>query len=119
MLGLFVGAWLTAACQSGPEEKQGSLEDLDKLMADAKPVQGTSVDGAQPLEADPFALADPMTTPKPHTQEANVLGPRQDPYIRFGERIIVRAGVGGETFITKPYTMPTSKAERLVALMAA
>ena len=121
LMGLLVGALLAAACHTGPEgkDKQGSLEDLDKLMTGAQPVQATTVEGAQALEADPFALADPSTVPKPKSQEASAFGPRQDPYIRFGERIIVRSGVGEVMFITKPYTMPTSKAERLVALMSA
>src|SRR5262245_5728376 len=89
-------------------------------MAGAQPVKGTEVEGEVPLEAtDPLALADPDTVqvPKPQETEPTVL--RQDPYIHFGERIIVRQGVGGETFITKPYSMPSSKGEKLVQLMDA
>jgi len=103
---------------SGPQDEHGSLEELAELMGDAQPVKGTQVEGAEPLEADPFALAEQASVPPQVAAEDARATPHQDPYIRFGERIIVRPG-DGETFITKPYTMPATKAERLVELMEA
>jgi type II secretory pathway component GspD/PulD (secretin) len=112
-------AALSGACRGPgePEGKEGTLADIDTLMAGAQPVKATRVEGAEPIEADPFAFADLPSVP-PHPQEA-VAAPQQDPYIRFGERIIVRADDRGQVFITKPYTMPTTKAGRLVDLLAA
>src|SRR5688572_11747975 len=103
--------------------KEGSLAEIGKLLADGTPVKGTQVEGVEPLEADPYALADPATlaqqptVPQDPSEEEPVQ--RQDPYIRFGERIIVRKGVGGADFITKPYTMPVGKAKRLTELIGA
>lgn len=97
--------------------KEGGLEEIGKLLADGTPVKGTHVEGVEPLEADPYALADPATVAQEPLEEEPVQ--RQDPYIRFGERIIVRKGVGGTDFITKPYTMPVGKAQRLTELIGA
>ena len=78
---------------------------------------GAVVEGHEPLSADPYRLADPSVIfQQPSSPES---GPLQDPYIRFGERIIVRTNVGGEPLITKPYTMPAGKADKLVDLMGA
>jgi type II secretory pathway component GspD/PulD (secretin) len=111
---------LWCACASAPEEKEErGLKDIGELMADAEPVQATQVEGSEPLESDPFALADPATVEAaPQAPEEPPLL-QQNPYIRFGERIIVRAGIGGSPFITKPYTMPATKAQKLVDLMGA
>lgn len=112
---------VAAACRA-PEEssKEGSLEELGALLDDAQPVQGTQVEGSEALERDPYALAEPDAVPPPAPEEFEVEAlPRQDPYIRFGERIIVRMGVGGEAFITKPYSMPTTKGAKLVQLLSA
>lgn len=96
------------------------MEDLGKLMTESTPVKGTQVEGSEtPEGADPFALADPATTPVPAQEEQATLPLQLNPYIRFGERIIVRSGVGGTTFITKPYTMPATKAAKLLELMRA
>jgi type II secretory pathway component GspD/PulD (secretin) len=98
-----------------PKERRGSLAEIEQRLAAAEPVQGTQVEGQVPLESDPFALAAPGEVTLPQEEPSA----RQDPYIRFGERIIVRKGVGGVDFITKPYIVPTEKAQRLVELMLA
>jgi type II secretory pathway component GspD/PulD (secretin) len=115
---VLVASW--AGCAGAPEEEERGLEEIGELMAGAEPVQATVVEGSEALETDPFALADPEAlglAPAPEQEEDLPL--QQNPYIRFGERIIVRAGIGGLAFITKPYTMPPSKAKRLVDLMDA
>lgn len=87
-------------------------------MADARPVEALLVEGSVELASDPFELAEPGAVELAPTQE-EPQPLQQNPYIRFGERIIVRADAGGSPLITKPYTMPPSKAKRLVDLMAA
>lgn len=106
------------ACTSAPEKPRGGLAEIGALMEGAQPVKGTSVEGSEGLERDPFALAEPDTVRLP-VEEPELLPVQQNPYIRFGERIIVRSGVGGSPFITKPYSMPASKAQKLVDLMGA
>jgi len=120
---------LAGAC-SAPE-KEGSLAEIGQMMKDAKPVHGSAVEGAEPLVADAFALRTPeevaaaaAAAPAAASQDQGDQGApealvRQDPYIRFGERIIVRTDELGHTYITKPYTMPVGKAEGLVKLMGA
>jgi type II/III secretion system protein len=104
--------------EEGKDSEKG-LRDLGQLMADAKPVQGTQVEGEVPLTVeDPFALAPPESVAAA-APEAPSQAAQQSPYIRFGERIIVRSGIGGVAFITKPYTMPPGKAEKLVELLKA
>src|SRR5262245_16073789 len=98
---------LAGAC-SAPEKKEGSLAEIGQMMADAKPVHGSAVEGEQPLEADAFALRTPQEVAAaaapaaaPQDQAAPEALVRQDPYIRFGERIIVRTDELGHTYITK------------------
>jgi len=117
-------AALAASCTGLEPREEHGLSELGLLLDGAEPVKGSVVAGAEePPPVDAFALADPQALPAPAQEppQEPLLDPRprQDPYIRFGERVIVRKGVGGETFITKPYTMPVGKADRLVLLMSA
>ncbi|MSR61183.1 MAG: type II and III secretion system protein [Planctomycetes bacterium] len=113
-------AVLAGGCTGLEKREEHGLSELGQLIEGAQPVTGTVVEGAEaPPPVDPFALADPQSVSMPAQEPLLDPRPRQDAYIRFGERIIVRKGVGGEEFITKPYTMPTSKAKGLVDLMAA
>ncbi len=106
-----------AAPDSGKHE--GSLTELGQMMGDAQPVQGTQVEGREePPPADPYALA-PPDTQRPESALAAEALARQDPYIRFGERVIVRTQADGSLMITKPYTMPAGKAKKLVQLLDA
>jgi len=120
-------ALVLAACQSEPE-KRSSLTEIADLLAGDATVKGEVSAGEQPLERDPYELADPEHAPLLRTlqdgtaAQAPVSAPvllRQNPYIRFGERIIVRQFPGGETFITKPYSVPKGRAEKMVMLMHA
>lgn len=113
-----LGALGWGACTSAPPRRTGDLAALGELMEGAQPVKGTEVEGSEALERDPFALAEPEAV---HLsgEDSELLPVQQNPYIRFGERIIVRSGVGGSPFITKPYSMPASKAQKLVELMGA
>ena len=111
-----------SACAGPTENEEPGIKDIGALLAGGEPVKGTQVEGSVPLATDPFALAEPQEIAaeiKPPAPQAEVAPVHQNPYIRFGERIIVRTGVGGVSFITKPYTMPSSKAKRLVDLMGA
>lgn len=108
------------ACVGPPEDDSKGLRELGQMLPEGKPVQAMVVDGPVALETDPYALASPEATPAPAAAaEPSVQTPQQSPYIRFGERIIVRSGIGGLAFITKPYTMPPNKASKLVELMKA
>jgi type II secretory pathway component GspD/PulD (secretin) len=99
--------------------KQGSLAELEKLLEAGAPVKGKSVEGVEPLEGDPYALAEPGSFHQEPAPAQKPVEDRQNPYIHFGERIITRQGVGGELFITKLYSMPTGKGKRLEELMRA
>lgn len=114
------------ACQAEP--KRASLGEIAQLLASEVPVKAEVEAGELALERDPFALAEPDSVPLVRTPQdgavaqAPVAAPvplRQNPYIRFGERIIVRQFPGGETFITKPYSVPKGRAEKMKLLMEA
>jgi type II secretory pathway component GspD/PulD (secretin) len=95
------------------------MAELGEKLRGAQPVLGEAVQGAESLEdADPYALAEPGAVPEVQLPQIPPLL-RQDPYIRFGERIIVRPVEGGEPIITKPYTLPAGKAVRLIELLDA
>ncbi len=109
------------ACRTTEEEgHQGSLAELAKKFEGAEPVLGTQVEGSVELVRDP----EPLPAPEDVERQEAAASPSeavliQDPYIRFGERIIVRELEGGGTIITKPYTVPAGKANRLIQLLAA
>ena len=117
------------ACRSSEESpREGSgadgsdtkktLVDLERMLGGGEPVVGTHAEGEAPLEGgEPYELASP-DTPVPEGP-ALLEQLQEDPYIQFGERIIVRHQDDGTTFITKPYTMPAGKAEKLVNLIGA
>ncbi len=121
-LGLFAllcAAGWCACTGAAPKEEHRAAEIAALLEKEgAQAVNGTLVEGSEELVRDPFALAEPDQVHVP-AAEPELLPVQQNPYIRFGERIIVRSGVGGSPFITKPYTMPASKAQKLVDLMKA
>ncbi len=109
-------------CRSAEPEAQehGDLAELGRMLeSGAEPVLGTQAEGAVPLESDPYALVEPAAVEPALEPVRQPLGFAQDPYIRFGERIIVRDFEDGTTQITKPYTMPPGKAEKLVQLIHA
>jgi len=134
ILGVVLALAVGCRAPESSEEEHGSLAELSEMMTGATPVQATQVAGEEPLEeSDPYALAPveaivqtqaqtpapapaspPLQEPEPTTE----LRVRQDPFIRFGERIIVRDDGAGHSFITKPYTLPSGKAAKLIQLMA-
>ena len=100
--------------------------DLARRMSDAgaEPVRAESLDGSVPLERDPFDL----DTPPPEVLEKIAEAAEEDdedfpvrlnPYIRFGERILVREFDEGPTIITKLYAMPAGRAQKVIDLMGA
>jgi len=116
------------ACAGPRPEPEGKLARLQEILAEGQAIEASVVEGAEPLDADAFALADPeavkerLAKDQPPAEGAvpqDDLPIQQNPYIRFGERIIVRSGIGGQPFITKPYTVPTGKALKLVELIDA
>ena len=111
--------------------EEGSVEELGEMIVrrGATPVQGTEKE--EPVDADaipddPYALPDLDTAAA--MQEALESHPRppelpesaeRNPYLRFGERILVKNDAAGIQFITKPYPMPPGKAAKLIELIAA
>jgi type II secretory pathway component GspD/PulD (secretin) len=92
----------------------------------ATPVFGELGEG-QALESESSALADPLDPQVKKKldefRQHSASQPQEDslvesPYLRFGERIILRSQ-GDETYITKPYSMPAGRGEKVLELMAA
>jgi len=118
---------LLSGCLAPRSEREtGSVEDLGRMLGEgnAAPVLGTVQEGpAEPLqEIDPDAAAaarmleeiqERYTEPAEQEQDEGV-----SPYIRFGERIIVREA-DGVTLVTKPYTLPSGRPEKVRELIDA
>ena len=106
-------------------------EEIARRMREggAMPVVGEVGEptGVEPPLADPMPLANP-DDPRVRAQLEKIqTGETEDepseeivqsPYLRFGERIILRSE-GGETFITKPYSMPPGRGVKVLELMSA
>ncbi len=120
LLPLGVGACLS------PRTEGGDVEDFARLVAEnGEPVVGTEQEGeAEVPPSDDHALADPAVLGEQaleREQEAVAQEPEAllNPYLRFGERIIVREFEGGTTFVTKPYPLPPGKAKKVEDLLDA
>ncbi len=84
----------------------------------AQPVLGSVEDApTQVPEEEPLELADAsgLQIAQVPRQEGSV----QSPYIRFGERILVRLLEDGTPVVTKPYALPAGRAPKLLELMEA
>ena len=122
---VLIGASLTVgACIAPPPSgESGSLAEIGEMIAagGAELVKG-SVDPG--LTADPESMGDDGI-PTPESGEFEQTPESEweeeyddDPYVRFGERIIVRE-VEGTTFITKPYNLPTGRPAKVIQLIDA
>jgi len=85
-----------------PEAQEPSVEDLVRLAAEAE---------AAKAKAD--AQADAVQ-PEPEPQAP----PEESPYIRFGERIQLH-DVDGQVYVTKIYSLPEGRPQKVVDLMGA
>ena len=104
-----------------------TAEEIARRMREggATPVVGElgETTGEQPPLGDPMPLANP-DDPRVRAQLAKIQAGEsgeevaESPYLRFGERIILRSE-GNETFITKPYSMPPGRGVKVLELMAA
>lgn len=113
---------VVSACSAAPPA-QGSVGQFANLVSDsgAAPVQGTAIAGpAVALPDDPLGV-DPDTAAVLLAQGADQLEPEppENPYIRFGERIVVHHSLDGRETITKPFPMPPGKAQRIIELIRA
>jgi type II secretory pathway component GspD/PulD (secretin) len=99
--------------------REGSVEEVGRMLArgDAKPVRAHTEEGLT-AELGDEDLAPPSSEAVELSQVAPDDEPEISPYIRFGERIIVRER-DGVTTITKPYPMPPGKAAKIVELLDA
>jgi type II secretory pathway component GspD/PulD (secretin) len=99
---------------------EGGLGEVGRMMgeAGAEPVTGTVDEGRtaglEPTDPDPESIGAALASDEPE-EEPEL---EESPYIRFGERIIVR-DVEGTTFVTKPYNLPTGRPQKIVQLMGA
>jgi len=115
---------LVLGCQAprpGADGETGTVEEIGALMAEegeVEPVLGQVEEGRTAgIVTDPNALADPDSVEFiPESEESFI---EESPYILFGERIVVREFEEGPTFITKPYTLPVGKAQKVAELLTA
>ena len=83
----------------------------------AQPVVGIEEEGpAAPPQAEPEELADPSQVELSEREREPV---EESPYIRFGERILVRELDDGITVVTKPYYLPAGRPAKIVQLLGA
>lgn len=109
------------------EGDAGSFDEFRRMLDDTggQPVTGTG----EELEADPGP--DPALQESPEEIDvaaaAELLAAAQStppapveesPYLQFGERILVRER-DGFTFVTKPYTLPPGRPDKVTQLMGA
>lgn len=95
---------------SGGTPVTGTAEVLD-----AEPGEGAGLEES-PEEIDPQLAAAMLEAAQ--AAEEPVPEIEESPYLRFGERIIVRER-DGFTFVTKPFTLPPGRPDKVVALMKA
>jgi type II secretory pathway component GspD/PulD (secretin) len=122
LLGSLIALSACLAPRPGAAEGEAiSAEEAGRrLAAGGTPVTGEVVDGRVVPEEDAgLALPDAAALePKPVLDVPDE--PRENPYLRFGERILVHAlGGTGEAVITKPYPLPPGKGEDMVHLIQA
>jgi len=117
---------LCAGClapRPGSEGPEISIDEVNRRVASGgDPVQAEIVEGRDVPEADPTALADPaaiaaQAEPEQEPEPPPVL--RENPYLRFGERILVHDLESGDSVITKPYPLPPGKADKMLELIKA
>lgn len=121
----FVSAVLVlAACRSSQEADgtYGSVDEFGRLVAEggAEPIVGSVQDGSAGAPADADELT-PATVAAlgEEAQRAPEPVPYESPYLRFGERIIVRELADGTEIVTKPFPLPPGKAAKVVELLLA
>lgn len=118
-------AWVGCLSPPGGEPLAGAgeLEDFGRMLEEAglKPVEGRLSDAA--IEDD--GVNDPLPIPDLEGIDPDLVVPEpvpepfDDPYIRFGERILVKDGPEKTEFITKPYPLPPGKPQKILELMRA
>ncbi len=108
------------APRPGEEGEVIGIDEVGRMIGEgAEPVLGTVEEGRVVPEGDPTALADPAAVDFQETEDEQE-EPRENPYIHFGERIMVHTHpVTGETLITKPYPLPEGKGQRMLDLIRA
>ena len=101
------------------EETTGTTAEFGEMMraGGAQPVVGVAQEGpGVPPVAEPEDLADPSEVELAEKESEPV---EESPYIRFGERILVRELDDGSTVVTKPYYLPAGRPAKVVQLLGA
>ena len=123
---LAAGLGLLGGCLAPPpgsEEPSVSIAEVERMVTEgAEPVSGELLDGRALPEGlgDPMPLEVPANPPEFGAQDTPADPPRESPYLRFGERILVHTHPEtGQEVITKPYPLPIGKAQGMMELLAA
>lgn len=101
---------------------EGSFEELGELLSErgSEPVRAGITEGEVVLPAsDPYPLPEPEDVDTDRLAPATPFKPFDNPYLRFGERILVKVNADDETFVTKPYPMPPGKGAKILELLSA
>jgi type II secretory pathway component GspD/PulD (secretin) len=110
------------APRPGSQGPEISIEEAGRRMAaGAEPVSAEVVEGREVPPSDPFALAEAPEAAGQDAPEAAQAAPvvRENPYLRFGERILVHELADGGMVITKPFPLPPGKADKMLELVKA
>jgi type II secretory pathway component GspD/PulD (secretin) len=115
----FLAACLAPRPGAGGGEEISAEEAGRRLAAGGTPVTGEVVDGRELPPSDAgLALPDPAALEQVPTLDVPD-EPRENPYLRFGERILVHTLLSGEAVITKPYPLPPGRGEDMLHLIQA
>lgn len=130
--------FVLVGCLAPRPGSEGSVEEFGRLLSEgAQPVVGVEGEGAVPIasgntnpdliptaeeleplllqaEEDLAALEGEYGTELDEELEEEI-----DPYIQFGERIVVQDRDDGQRFVSKLYSLPPGKAGRVVQLIDA
>ena len=109
-------------CRTAPPAQDGTAEDFGRMVAEggAEPVVGTEAEGQITLAPeDPVGMDPELAAELWEEDDEEFYGPPENPYIRFGERIVVKDYDDGLQIITKPFPLPPGKAGRILELVAA
>ena len=134
---------LAGSCFAPPPGHEGTAEEFGRLLAEgAQPVVAVEGDGEAPISAlestdDGLPTAEELERlleeerarnedqgeaqdeTQPDESEQSLPEPPINPYIQFGERIVVQDREDGVRFVSKLYQMPPGKSAKVVELIDA
>ncbi len=124
---------LLTGCIAPRPESEGSVEEFERLLeesggetvvaedASTEPLEEPVAEAQTPEELDAEEAArvlEEIQEAYAEPEEETFEEPEESPYLRFGERILVREQ-GDATFVIKPYTLPNGRPQKIVELLKA